>query len=52
MILLSLFIQLLALSLPQVFSDHMVLQQDRAVPVWGEAAPREQIVVTLIPEAG
>lgn len=44
--------QILALVLPQVFSDHMVLQQGRAVPVWGEASPKEQIVVSLLPEAG
>ena len=52
MILLSLLFQLIAVSLPQVFSDHMVLQQGRTVPVWGEAAPREQIVVTLTSEQG
>ncbi len=26
-----------SLSLPSVFSDHMVLQRDQAVPVWGQA---------------
>jgi sialate O-acetylesterase len=33
------------LSLPSIFSDHMVLQCGRAVPVWGWADPGEQIVV-------
>ena len=47
-----LFLQILTVLLPQVFSDHMVLQQGRSVPVWGEAAPKEQIVVSLLPEAG
>ena len=27
------------LNLPAVFSDHMVLQRDRSVPVWGKADP-------------
>ncbi len=33
--------------LPGLFSDHMVLQQGRAVPVWGWADPGERISVTL-----
>jgi sialate O-acetylesterase len=33
--------------LPAMFSDHMVLQRDAAVPVWGWADPGEQITVTL-----
>ncbi len=28
-----------------IFSDHMVLQRDKTVPVWGTAAPEEQVVV-------
>ncbi|MEO6244387.1 MAG: sialate O-acetylesterase [Opitutaceae bacterium] len=32
-------------SLPAVFSDHMVLQRDARVPVWGTAAPGEKITV-------
>lgn len=32
-------------SLPAIFSDHMVLQRDVRVPVWGTAAPGEKIVV-------
>ncbi|HEO72556.1 MAG TPA: hypothetical protein ENN80_14965, partial [Candidatus Hydrogenedentes bacterium] len=35
------------LSLPSIFSDHMVLQQGRAIPVWGTAEPGEQITVGL-----
>ncbi|MCR4825212.1 MAG: sialate O-acetylesterase [Bacteroidales bacterium] len=47
-----LLFQILTLLLPQIFSDHMVLQQGREVPVWGQAEPREQIVVSLLPETG
>ncbi len=32
-------------SLPAIFSDHMVLQRDARVPVWGTAAPGEKITV-------
>ena len=28
-----------AVRLPSIFTDHMVLQRDKAVPVWGKAAP-------------
>ena len=49
---LPLFFQILAVVMPQIFSDHMVLQQGRNVPVWGTADPKEQIIVTLTPEAG
>ncbi|KAA3438597.1 sialate O-acetylesterase [Rufibacter hautae] len=31
--------------LPKVFSDHMVLQRGRAIPVWGTAQPGKQISV-------
>lgn len=34
-----------AVKLPSVFSDHMVLQRDKAVPVWGKAAPGEEVTV-------
>jgi sialate O-acetylesterase len=35
-------------SLPKIFGDHMVLQQDREnVPVWGKASPGEKVVVVL-----
>ncbi|HVY85286.1 MAG TPA: sialate O-acetylesterase [Caulobacterales bacterium] len=30
-----------------MFQDHSVLQRDRAVPVWGDAAPGERVTVTL-----
>ncbi len=33
------------LSVPSVFSDHMVLQRDRAVPVWGKADPGATVTV-------
>ncbi|MEI7730873.1 MAG: sialate O-acetylesterase [Verrucomicrobiota bacterium] len=33
--------------LPAIFSDHMVLQQDSAVPVWGWAEPGEEITVSI-----
>lgn len=32
-------------TLPEVFSDHMVLQRDRPVPVWGQAAPRSRVTL-------
>jgi len=31
--------------LPNVISDHMVLQRDTSVPIWGTAAPDEKITV-------
>ena len=49
---LSFVIQVLAVLMPSIFSDHMVLQQGRSVAVWGEAAPKEQLVITLTPEEG
>lgn len=33
--------------LPAVFGDHMVLQRDAAVPVWGWADPGERVTVAL-----
>lgn len=33
--------------LPAVFSDHMVLQRDATVPVWGWADPGEKVTVTI-----
>lgn len=33
--------------LPQVFGDHMVLQQEMPVPVWGWADPGEQVAVSV-----
>ncbi|MCB0582866.1 MAG: beta galactosidase jelly roll domain-containing protein, partial [Phaeodactylibacter sp.] len=35
------------LSLPHIFSDHMVLQRGQAIKVWGWAAPDETIRVEL-----
>ena len=32
-------------SLPAIFSDHMILQRDARVPVWGTAVPGEKITV-------
>lgn len=34
-------------SLPSIFSDHMVLQRDEAVPVWGFAAAGESVTVSF-----
>ena len=34
-------------SVPSVFSDHMVLQRDLPIPVWGTATPGEAISVTF-----
>jgi sialate O-acetylesterase len=33
--------------LPKVFADHMVLQRNMEIPVWGWADPGEDVVVTL-----
>src|ERR1700683_5200785 len=33
--------------LPAIFGDHMVLQQDGKIPVWGWADPNESVAVTL-----
>lgn len=35
------------LSLAWIFTDHMVLQRDRPVPVWGRAAPGAEILVSF-----
>lgn len=34
-------------ALPHLFADHMVVQRDRPIAVWGKAEPSERIVVTL-----
>jgi len=34
-------------STPSVFGDHMVLQQQKALPVWGKAEPGETVTVSL-----
>ena len=36
-----------SLRLPSMFTDHMVLQQGRALPVWGQAAPGATVNVQL-----
>ena len=36
-----------AVRLPGFFSDHMVLQQESEIPVWGWCDPGEDIIVTL-----
>src|SRR5947209_5889024 len=33
--------------LPKLISDHMVLQRDAKVPIWGWAAADEEVAVTL-----
>jgi len=40
-----------AVRMPHVFGDHMVLQRNMAVPVWGWASPGEQVSVQLDSEA-
>jgi sialate O-acetylesterase len=37
----------LAVTLPHVFGDHMVLQSGQPVPVWGWTAPGEAITVAF-----
>ena len=34
-------------TMPAIFGDHMVLQQDAKLPVWGSARPGEKVKVTL-----
>lgn len=34
-----------AVRLPSLFTDHLVLQRDKPVPVWGKAEPGEEVVV-------
>ncbi len=34
-------------SVPSIIGDHMVLQQGKRVPIWGNAAPGEPITVTF-----
>jgi sialate O-acetylesterase len=33
--------------LDSMFQDHAVLQRDRAVPIWGNAQPREPLIVSI-----
>jgi hypothetical protein len=39
------------LVLPAIFGNHMVLQQDKPLPVWGKASPGETITVTISEKA-
>jgi len=39
-------------SLPAIFSDHLVLQRDRPVPVWGWVDPGEKISVIKHTDGG
>ena len=36
-----------ALTMPQVFGDHMVLQANAKLPVWGTAAPNSRLTIKL-----
>lgn len=51
--LLALFLSVFALPLPAevrcppLFGEHMVLQRDQPLPIWGEAAPGETVIVTF-----
>lgn len=38
---------LAAPELPKVFTDHMVLQRERPIPIWGTAAPGATVTVSL-----
>jgi len=40
------------LKVAAVFSDHMVLQRDKAVPVWGWAEPGASVTVEFAPSTG
>jgi len=35
------------IEIPEIFGSHMVLQQDRFIPVWGQAEPGGRVNVTL-----
>ena len=37
--------------LPNVFGDHMVLQQDKPVGIWGWAKPGEKVTVRFAGQA-
>jgi sialate O-acetylesterase len=38
-------------TLPAIFSDHMVVQAEKTVPVWGWAEPGERVTVSLAGES-
>ncbi|MBX2819481.1 MAG: sialate O-acetylesterase [Rhodothermaceae bacterium] len=35
------------IELPILFSDHMVLQQNGVIPIWGKATPNKQVIATF-----
>jgi sialate O-acetylesterase len=39
-------------TMPAIFGDHMVLQQGMTLPVWGKAAPGEEIAVRIAGRRG
>ena len=41
-----------SITLPAIFSDHMVLQQGVTLPVWGKADPGEAVFVRVSGESG
>ncbi|MCU0375680.1 MAG: 9-O-acetylesterase, partial [Chitinophagaceae bacterium] len=43
----SVFVAQAQLRLPAFFGDHMVLQRQQPIPIWGWAKPGEKITVTL-----
>lgn len=45
-------VSLADVSLPSIFSNHMVLQQKRSVKVWGWADPGEKVTVSLASAKG
>ena len=40
-------VALAEVTLPSVFGDHMVLQRDKEVRIWGKAEPGEQVTVEI-----
>jgi len=41
-----------AITMPSLFTDHAVLQRNKAIPVWGWADPGEQVVVKMEGQEG
>jgi sialate O-acetylesterase len=39
-------------TLPAIFSEHMVLQRSAGTPVWGKAAPNEKVAISLTDASG
>ncbi|MEM6260123.1 MAG: sialate O-acetylesterase [Planctomycetota bacterium] len=48
-LMLSAPLALAEVTLPSVFGDHMVLQRDKEVRIWGKAEPGEEVVVVMTP---